>query len=310
MRLLLSAFMLAALALPAWAQAPITIVVNFAAGGSADRMARLLAPELTEALGAQVVIKNTTGASGAIGALEVARARPDGNTLLLTTVGPVAVQPSFRPDLPYRTSDLAPVCQVGDAPVVYMTTPASNIRSIADLLQRARSVQGGINYGSVGPGSLPHIAMAALVQRSGVAMTHVPFRGSSEAVIALMRDDVTVYADLPGAARINNLVAIGTAAEQRTPEFPEVPTMREQGFDLVNSIWAGLFATAGTPPATLARLEAACQRALRAPTVIEGFERLSTPIVFRGQQDFAAFWRAELEMYQGVVRAAGLRPAD
>ena len=144
----------------------------------------------------------------------------------------------------------------------------------------------------------------------GTPMTHVPFRGSSEAVIALMRDDVTLYADLPGAARINNLVAIGVAAERRVPEFPDVPTMREQGFDLVTSIWAGLFTTASTPPATLARIEAACQRAVRAPTVIEGFERLSTPIVFRSQQDFATFWRAEIELYQGVVRAAGLRPMD
>ncbi len=135
-------------------------------------------------------------------------------------------------------------------------------------------------------------------------------RGSSEAVIALMRDDVTLYADLPGAARINNLVAIGVAAERRVPEFPDVPTMSEQGFDLVTSIWAGLFTTAGTPPATLARIEAACQRAVRAPTVIEGFERLSTPIVFRSQQDFATFWRAEIELYQGVVRAAGQRPMD
>lgn len=310
MRLLLSALLLAALALPAWAQAPITIVVNFAAGGSADRMARLLAPEMTETLGAQVVVKNTTGASGAIGAAEVARARPDGHTLLLTTVGPVAIQPSFRSDLPYRPADLVPVCQVGDAPLVLMTTPASGIRDVAGLLQRARTAPGGINYGSVGPGSLPHIAMAALVQQTGVPMTHVPFRGSSEAVIALMRDDVSLYADLPGAVRINNLVAIGVAAERRAPEFPDVPTMREQGVDLVTSIWAGLFATAGTPPATLARLEGACQRALRAPAVIEGFERLSTPIVFRGQQDFATFWRGELEMFQGVVRAAGLRATD
>jgi len=310
MRLLLSALMLAGLALPARAQSPITIVVNFAAGGSADRMARLLAPEMGESLGAQVVVKNTTGASGAIGALEVARSRPDGNTLLLTSLGPLAIQPHFRSDLPYRTTDFAPVCQVGDAPVVLMTAPATNIRSMADLMQRARSTRGGINYGSVGPGSLPHIVMAALAQQTGVAMTHVPFRGSSEAVIALMRDDVSVYADLPGAARINNLTAIGVTSERRTPEFPDVPTMREQGHDLIYSIWAGLFAAASTPPATLARLEAACERALRVPSVVEGFERLSTPIVFRGQRDFAVFWQAELEQYRAIVQSAGLRATD
>ena len=126
--------------------------------------------------------------------------------------------------------------------------------------------------------------MAALAQQAGVPMTHVPFRGSAEAIIALLRDDVSIYADLPGGLRANNLVGVGVMAERRTAEFPETPTLREQGFDLVYSIWAGLYAPAATPPEFLARLEAACARALRAPAVMEGFERLATPITFRGQR--------------------------
>ncbi len=310
MRLLLATLVLLPLALPAWGQAPITLVVNFATGGSADRMARLLAPELAAALGTQVVVKNSTGAAGAIGAAEVARARADGTTLLLSTTGPMAIQPHFRSDLPYRPADLMPLCQVGDAPVMVMSAPTSPIHTMAQAVERARRAGGGFNYGSVGPGSIPHIVMAALAQQARVEMTHVPFRGSSEAIIALLRNDVEIYADLPGALRVNQLQAVGVMAERRTAEFPETPTLREQGFDLVYSIWAGIFAPAGTPPAFMARAEAACERGLRAAAVIEGFERISTPIVFRGQRDFAGFWQAELEKFHAVVQSAGLRPGD
>ena len=310
MRLLTTALVLCLLAATAQAQSAITIVVNFAAGGSADRMARLIAPEMAEALSQQVVVKNTTGAAGAIGAAEVARARPDGTTLLLSTTGPMAVQPFFRSDLPYRVTDFAPVCLLGDAPVMMMAAPASGLRTVPDVVARARQMAGGFNYGSAGPGSLPHIVMAALAQKAGVPMTHVPFRGSAEAIIALLRDDVSIYADLPGALRANNLVPVGVMAEARTAEFPETPTLREQGFDLVYSIWAGLYAPAGTPAEMLAKLEAACGRALRAAPVIEGFERIATPITFRGQRNFAAFQAAELEKFRAVVAAAGLKPGD
>ncbi len=311
MRFLLALLLSGGLAIgSARAQSPITIVVNFGAGGSADRMARLVAPGMAEILGAQVVVKNSAGAAGAIGAQEVARAKPDGTTLLLSTSGPMVIQPHFRADLPYRLADFAPICLLGDAPVMMMAAPVSGLRSAADVVARARAANGGFNYGSAGPGSIPHIVMAAMAQRAGVPMTHIPFRGSAEAIIALLRDDVSIYADLPGGLRANNLVGIGVMAEQRTAEFPEVPTLREQGFDLVYSIWAGLYAPAATPPAFLARAEAACQQALRSPAAIEGFARLSTPITFRGQRDFAAFQQAESEKFRAVVQAAGIRPGD
>jgi tripartite-type tricarboxylate transporter receptor subunit TctC len=310
LRSLLAALLLLLGAGGAQAQSAVTLVVNFAAGGGADRMGRLLAPEMAPLLGLPVVVKNTSGAAGAIGAQEVARARPDGTTLLLTTTGPMVVQPFFRSDLPYGVADFAPVCQLADAPVVMMAAPASGLRSVQQVVARARQLEGGFNYGSAGPGSIPHIVMAALARATGTEMMHVPFRGSSEAVIALLRDDVSVYADLPGALRGNGLVPVGVMAAGRSAAFPQVPTLREQGIDLVHSIWAGLYAPAGTPAETLARLEAACRHALAAPAVVEGFERLSTPIAFRGRQDFAAFQAAELEKYRAVVLAAGLQPGD
>lgn len=296
--------------LAAQAQAPITIVVNFGAGGSADRMARLMAPEMSELLGTQVIVKNTTGAAGAIGAAEVARARPDGQTLLLSTTGPMAIQPHFRADLPYRVADFAPLCQLGDAPVMMMAAPNSPVRDAASLVAQARAARGGFTYGSAGQGSIPHIVMVAMARQANVEMIHVPFRGSAEAIIALLRGDVMVYADLPGPLRVNNLHPVGVMAEARTAEFPEVPTLREQGFDLVHSIWAGLFAPAGTPAATLDRLQSACERGLQRPAVVEGFQRIATPIAFRGPTAFAAFWQAELTKFQGIVQATGIRPGD
>ena len=306
--------LLAALALPlagtAQAQAPTTIVVNFAAGGSADRMARLLAPEMAELLGSQVIVKNTTGAAGVIGAAEVARARPDGTTLLLSTTGPMAIQPHIRRDLPYGMADFVPLCQIGDAPVMMMAAPNSPVRDAASLVAQARAARGGFTYGSAGIGSIPHIVMVAMARQANVEMIHVPFRGSAEAIISLLRGDIMVYADLPGPLRVNNLHPVGVMAEARTAEFPEVPTLREQGFDLVHSIWTGLFAPAATPVPVLDRLQAACEYGLQRASVIEGFRRLNMAVVFRDPAAFYGFWQAELAKFEGIVREAGIRPGD
>jgi tripartite-type tricarboxylate transporter receptor subunit TctC len=310
MRTVIAGVLMLALALPARAQAPITIVVNFVAGGPSDLMARLLAPELSAALGSPVVVKNTAGAAGGIGAAEVARSRPDGTTLLLSPVGAVAIQPHFRADLPYKPSDFAPICQIADTPVVLMAAPNSGIRTAADLVSRAREARGAFNFASTGPGSMPHIATVALARAAGVEMAHIPFRGNAEAVTALLRGDVGVFADQPGTLRANNLQALAVMAERRTPEFPDVPTLRELGFDLVYSIWSGLFARAGTPADFLDRVEAACERALRSPATVEGFQRLVTPIVFRNQRDFASFWRDESAKFRSILQSAGMRAAD
>lgn len=293
----------------AQAQPQITLIVNFVAGGPTDLMARLLAPELSARLGASVAIRNAIGAAGGIGAAEAARARPDGTTLLLTPLGAMVIQPSFRADLPYRPSDLTPICQVADTPVVIMAAPGGP-RSLAEVAARAREAGGGFHFASTGPGSMPHVATAALARSLGVAMTHVPFRGNAEAVVSLLRGDVAIFADQPGTLRANSLHAVALYAAARSPEFPDTPTLRELGHDLVYSIWSGLYAPAGTPPEFLTRVETACAAALRAPAVVEGFGRLATPIAFRGAVEFAAFNAAELEKFRGVMQAAGIRPGD
>jgi tripartite-type tricarboxylate transporter receptor subunit TctC len=198
---------------------------------------------------------------------------------------------------------------VADTPVVVMAAPGGP-RSLAEVAARAREARGGFNYASTGPGSMPHIATVAMARALGVEMTHVPFRGNAEAVVALLRGDVGLFADQPGTLRANNLHAVAVLAERRVAEFPETPTLREMGHDIVYGIWSGLFAPAGTPPEVVARLDAACARALRAPAVVEAFGRLATPIVYRDSRAFLAFRDDELEKFAGVMRAAGIRPGD
>jgi hypothetical protein len=221
----------------------------------------------------------------------------------------MVIQPNFRADLPYRPSDLAPICQIADTPVVMMSAPGGP-RSLAEVEARARQAGGAFNYGSTGPGSMPHIATVALARSMGVTMTHIPFRGNAEAIVSLMRGDTSIFADQPGTLRANNLHPVAIFAESRVAEFPQTPTLREQGHDLVYSIWSGIYAPAGVAPEFIARVDAACAEALRVPAVVEGFSRLATPIIYRNAAEFAAFNRAELEKFRGVIAAAGIRPGD
>ena len=309
MRILTICALALLLALPARAQSPITIVVGFTAGGPSDMMARLVAPELSQRLGAPVVVRNATGAAGTIGAHEVARARPDGTTLLMTPVGPMVIQPHFRRDLPYTATDFTPICQVADTPVVLMTTQ-NGPRNLAALAAQAREGAGRLNYASTGPGTIPHIAAVALARALGVEMTHISYRGNADAVAALLRGDVTIFADQPGTLRAHNLHAISTFAEARTTEFAQVPTMVEQGHALTYGIWSGLFGPANMAPDLVARIDAACQAAMRSPSVVAGFERLATPIVYRDAAAFRSFRDAEFRKFESVIREAGLRPGD
>lgn len=292
------------------AQAPVTIVVNFGPGAANDVAARLIAAEWTVSLGQPFIVKNTTGASGTLGALEVVRARPDGQTLLLSTVGPIAIQPSFMRSAGYAARDLVPVCQVTDAALVIQTPPASGLRSLADIASRARDAGGNMPYASSGPGTLTHLAMVGWLRAAGLAMTHVPYRSPGDVMLAFAQGSVNVFADQPAAIRPNNLNAVAVFAPQRLPDFPETPTLRELGHDLSFSIWQGFFAPVGTPPATPARFEAACAEVLRAPSVRQGLERIQTPILHRNARDFSALVAADSERFARMIQEGGLRQVE
>lgn len=305
---LAAVFLLAAA--PARAQTPLVIVVNFGPGAANDVAARFMATEFTPILGVPVVVKNTTGAAGTIGAAEVVRARPDGNTLLLSTIGPITVQPSYMRNAGYRPTDLVPICQVSDAALVIQTMQDSGIRTLADLEARpGRRRQHALRllrprhhhpsqHGGLDPG-----------RRRGDDARALPPPG--DVIFAMQQGSIPVFADQPAMVRPSNLHVVAVFAPQRLPEFPEAPTVREaSGHDLAFSIWQGLFAPAGTPAPILARYEAACARAVQSPAVRQGMERIQTPVVYRGVAEFSALVAADVARMGRIIEETGLRQAE
>lgn len=298
------------LAPTARAQAPVVIVTGFGAPSAADIGARLMATEFTRILGRPVAVKSTSGAAGTIATNEVVRARPDGLTLLFSPVGPIAIQPSFMRNAGYRASDLAPICQVNQAALVMMTPANSGLRTLADVIARARAERGAMPYATTGMGTTPHLSMVQLTRAAGIELSHITYRGPGDVMVAFQQGSVALMNDHPSSVKANGLHAITVLAPERLPDFPDAPTLRELGYDLSLSIWHGLFAPAATPPALLARTDAACAEAVRSPAVVAGHERIQTPILYRNQQDFAAFVAAESERFQAIIDGNGLRQTE
>jgi tripartite-type tricarboxylate transporter receptor subunit TctC len=167
-----------------------------------------------------------------------------------------------------------------------------------------------VPYASGGIGGLGHIAMTALTRAAGIELNHIPFRGSGDAVAALQQGSVRMLTAEANPVQQYGLHPIAVFAEKRMPQYPDAPTVREQGYDLAFALWTGLYAPAGTPEAALERLDSAFGRTLRAPAVAEGIARVAHPIRYLGRKEFAAFTRAEAEKYRGIIEAAGMRQAD
>lgn len=298
--------LVAAAAMPAHAQNAVTMIVGYPPGGATDLMARIMQPELAAALSTQVVVKNSAGANGTVGALELARSRPDGGTILLAPGGSLVLTPHTR-GAPFQQADFAPVCQVVDAVVVMMTQQGSGLRTLRDVVARARENPGAFPYASTGPGSTPHISMISLERQAGVEMNHIPFRGSGEVMQAMAANQIQLFTDQGNLVRQYNLHPIAVFSAERAREFPETPTMRELGHDIVFTIWSGLYAPAGTPSAMLDRLEAGCLRMMEAPAVVDGLRRMDMPIRVRRRTEFASFHNAEYERFGALVRQYALR---
>ncbi|RYJ03590.1 MAG: tripartite tricarboxylate transporter substrate binding protein, partial [Acetobacteraceae bacterium] len=251
-----------------WPGRPVRIVVPFGLGGSADVAARFLADPLTQALGQPVVIENRPGAGAVIGTDLVAKAPPDGLTLLLMSNTHTANE-TLLPHRPYALlRDLVPVAAINIAFHVLAVHPSLGVRSVAELIAKAKAAPGTLDYASSGPGTPYHIASEVFAALAGIKLNHIPFRGSNEARTALIAGQVPIMFDAIPTMREQitggRLIGLGTTGPRRSPLLPEVPTVAESlpGFEA--SIWLGLMAPAGTPPAIIERLHAEVDRILAA----------------------------------------------
>jgi tripartite-type tricarboxylate transporter receptor subunit TctC len=308
-RTLLGALLAAALSpAAAFAQSAVTLVTNFGGGSTADIVARLLAAEFAPALGQPVVVTNVTGASGTIAVNQVLRSRPDGRTILFSPIGPIAIQPHFMRNAGYTAADLRPICMVARAPLVMMTPQNSGLRTLQDVIARAR--EGNMAYASTGVGTTPHLSMAMFARAAGLRMDHIPYRGVGEVLIAFQRGDVLVMNDHPSAIRANNLHPIATLDTERFPGLPDTPTFRELGYDLQMHNWHGVYAPRAVPDDVAARLEEACAQAVRSEAVRAGMERIQTPVVHLGARAFGELIARDSERMRRVIEENDLRQAE
>ena len=251
---------------------PVRIVVPYAPGGQPDLIARSLAGPLGKALGQPVIVENHPGAGGDIGAELVAHATPDGHTLLLGTNGPLVVNPALT-KVPYDPlTDFSAVTLIGTSPSLIVVRSDSGIRSIGDLVSIAKARPTGLNFGSVGVGSISHLSMELLNRREGIHMVHIPYNGGAPAVAALLGGDIDVLSLNPTSliahVQSGRLRILAQTSATRSAFIPNVPTMSELGYRHYDvSVWMSLMAPARTPPAAIERFHTELARIIRDPQI-------------------------------------------
>lgn len=291
----------------------ITLVVPYPAGGPTDAIARFVAQELSNSIGQSVVVDNRAGASGAVGARAVAKAEPDGHTFIFGNNQTHGNNMFLLKDPGYdAVKDFAPVCGVGafeHAFVVRKDLPAKNIEELVAL---AKASPGKLNYGSTGSGSGSHLAMALFMERTGIKMTHVPFRGAAPLVQELIGGRIDIAnSTLPSVLeQINagNLRAIALASPERNPRAKDIPTLREQGVTNADAdSWAAFFAPAATPAPVLETLSKAVMASLAKPAVSEQILKLGFTLKVRDPAAFKPYHRQEIATWEKIIKDAGVK---
>jgi tripartite-type tricarboxylate transporter receptor subunit TctC len=292
---------------------PLRMIVPYAPGGNVDISARIVAPALTEIIGQQVVVDNRAGGGGNIGATLVARATPDGHTLLVGSSGPLSVNPVVTRDMPYDSiRDFSPVSRVQSVPLVLLVSPQFTVNSVGEFIARARSQPGKLTIASAGTGTTNHFAIELLAAMTGTKLLHVPYKGSGPALGELLGGQVNTMIDQlsssMGFIRDRRLKVIAVTTEKRIASLPDVPTLAESGVPGYEaSTYLGILAPAGTPRPVVARLNAALNKVMALPAVQERFRSLGTDPGASTPEQFAKLIADELSKWRGVARAANLK---
>jgi tripartite-type tricarboxylate transporter receptor subunit TctC len=295
---------------------PIRFVVPFPAGGTSDLRARQVAERLRIDAGWQVVVDNRPGASGMIGSDAVAKASPDGYSLLLGTIGVLAINPHLLPNQPYQvTRDFQPITQFSRSHTLLCAHRNSGIRSLADLEAQVKA-GAKLAYASTGNATIGHMVMEAYKRRAGLVagrdITHVPYRGSAPALQDFVGGQVPLHLDTPTATwdhiRSGLAVPIAITSAQRAPQLPLAPTFVEQGYPgFVFDSWQGVLTTRGVPPAVLDTLHREIARALRHPEVVRSHEEQVNAVVANSPSEFERFIVAESQRWAQVIAETGIR---
>ena len=316
MRRAACALVLAVVAGPVWAQdfpaRPLKLVVPYAPGGGADSVARIVAKKVAENIGQPIVIENKGGAGSIVGTDLVAKAEPDGYTLLLGQSGPISINPAVYKALPYDpVKDFAPITMTTAYPYILVVNSESPAKTLQEFVALAKSKPGGLNYGSTGVGAANHLVAELFASKAGLKMTHVPYRGTALAVGDLVGGTLNVVFGDPISVlphiKSGKLRALAVTSLERSPVAPEVPTVAESGYPGFEALaWHGILAPARTPPAVIAKLNAEIVKALADPATRELLEKQAMQTVGNSPEAFAAFIQKDIATWKAVAAAANV----
>ena len=292
---------------------PIRLLVPFAPGGSTDLIARIVAEPLGKLLGQTVVVENKAGGGGTVGALEVARAAPDGYTLGLTTASSAATNPAINPSITYKPlTDFTPIINMVASPNVLAIHPSFTAKDMASFLKELRAQPGKYDYASSGTGGIGHLQMELFKNLTKIFVVHIPYAGSGPALRDTVGGQVPIIFDnLPSALphiKDKRLIALAVASPERVAELPAVPTFKELGLESVNRpALYGIWAPKGLPAPLVSQLNAAVRKVLQDPAVLKRLEATGSRVVANSPVEFAAQLKAEYEVYKKVVDAQKLK---
>jgi tripartite-type tricarboxylate transporter receptor subunit TctC len=290
---------------------PIRVVLTYTAGGVSEGIVRLLAPKMEEKFGQKLIVEAKPGAAGNIGVVEVAKSPPDGYTLVVTATNNFVIN-QFTMKMPVDPlTALVPVAKLADVPLVLFSTPAVPAKNFAEFMVYVKANPGKVNFGSPAPGTVNHLLLERVKQVRGLDMQHIPYRGSPQAAMALLQNDIQLFT-VGLAAGIGHLkegkfTALAVATDQRLSELPDVPTLIESGLPgFTGANWWGLAAPAGTPDEVIKKIREAVQLALREPNVVERFKALGLVIPKESPEQFAASLQGEAATWSDTVKKGNI----
>lgn len=296
-----------------WPSKPIRVIVPFVAGSGTDTIARTVTERLSKQLGQPMIVENRPGAGGTIGSAALAQAEPDGHTIMVHSNSHTVTPFTYR-NLSYDPiRDVAGVIPLAGVPMVLVMSPSKGIRTLAELVRAGKARPNSINFASAGAGGATHLGAQRLLLSAGFTGTHIPFKGSNDALTEVIAGRVDFYYSPIGLAqafiKADKLVAIAVSSPTRAAAMPEVPTTLEAGFPNTDyAVWIGMFAPARTPRAIIQRLNEETAKVLRAPETREKYGALVMDNMIMSTDEFAAFLKQDFEINAELVKAAGILP--